>query len=199
VLLFDMEKTMPQAKILTKAELRRVLDHIATRPHAKRNRAMLLLTHWAGLRAKEVAALRIADVIDNTGNVKEEIYLSAEQTKGKHSRTVYVCSKLRKELADYVATLSLKNRDFAFFPSQKNPKRGFSQTTITQYFFHLYRDVGIEGASSHSGRRTYLTTLANKGTAIHLLKAIAGHRNISTTAVYLYSSPAQLKAAVELV
>ena len=53
--------------------------------------------------------------------------------------------------------------------------------------------------SSHSGRRTFLTSLANKGTAIHILKTLAGHRNIATTAAYLYSSPAQLRAAVELV
>ena len=50
-----------------------------------------------------------------------------------------------------------------------------------------------------SGRRTFLTSLANKGTAIHILKILAGHRNIATTAAYLYSSPAQLRAAVELV
>jgi integrase/recombinase XerD len=41
--------------------------------------------------------------------------------------------------------------------------------------------------------------LANKGTAIHILKTLAGHRSIITTAAYLYSSPSQLKAAVELV
>ena len=57
----------------------------------------------------------------------------------------------------------------------------------------------FEGASSHSGRRNFLTNLANKGTAIHILKTPADHRSISTTAVYLYSSPSQLKAAVELV
>jgi integrase/recombinase XerD len=70
---------------------------------------------------------------------------------------------------------------------------------MTQYFHFLYRKAGIEGASSHSGRRSFLTRLANKGTAIHILKSLAGHRNISTTAAYLYSSPSQLKAAVELV
>ena len=63
----------------------------------------------------------------------------------------------------------------------------------------LYAGAGLEGASSHSGRRTFLTNLANKGTAIHILKTLAGHRSISTTAAYLYSSPSQLKAAVELV
>jgi integrase/recombinase XerD len=62
-----------------------------------------------------------------------------------------------------------------------------------------YEGAGLEGASSHSGRRTFLTSLANKGTAIHILKTLAGHRSIQTTAAYLYSSPSQLKAAVELV
>jgi integrase/recombinase XerD len=41
--------------------------------------------------------------------------------------------------------------------------------------------------------------MADKGTSIHILKTLAGHQSISTTAVYLYSSPSQLKRAVELV
>jgi integrase/recombinase XerD len=71
--------------------------------------------------------------------------------------------------------------------------------SLAQTFALLYKSAGIEGASSHSGRRTFLTSLANRGTAIHILKTLAGHRSISTTAAYLYSSPSQLKAAVELV
>ena len=71
--------------------------------------------------------------------------------------------------------------------------------SLAQTFALLYKSSGIEGASSHSGRRTFLTSLANRGTAIHILKTLAGHRSISTTAAYLYSSPSQLKAAVELV
>ena len=38
---------MGKAKTFTPADLRRVLDYIATRRHAKRNRAMLLMTHYA--------------------------------------------------------------------------------------------------------------------------------------------------------
>jgi integrase/recombinase XerD len=90
------------------------------------------------------------------------------------------------------------NRCYPFFASQKSIKAGFSANSLAQTFALLYEGAGLEGASSHSGRRTFLTTLANKGTAIHLLKTLAGHRNIQTTATYLYSSPNQLKAAVEL-
>ena len=74
---------MSQAKTLTPQELRRVLDHIATRPHAARNRAMLLVTHWSGMRVGEVAALRVSDVLDAQGSVRNEIRLDAEQTKPK--------------------------------------------------------------------------------------------------------------------
>ena len=81
----------------------------------------------------------------------------------------------------------------------KSIKDGFNANSLAQTFALLYEGAGLEGASSHSGRRTFLTTLANKGTAIHILKTLAGHRSISTTAAYLYSSPSQLKAAVELV
>ncbi|NDC71633.1 MAG: site-specific integrase, partial [Betaproteobacteria bacterium] len=89
-------------------------------------------------------------------------------------------------------------REYPFFASQKSPLRGFSANSLAQTFAQIYRGAGIEGASSHSGRRTFLTSLANKGTAIHILKTLAGHQSISTTATYLYSSPAQLRAAVEL-
>ncbi|NDG15269.1 MAG: site-specific integrase [Betaproteobacteria bacterium] len=57
---------------------------------------------------------------------------------------------------------------------------------LAQTFALLYQSAGLEGAISLSGRRTFLTNLANKGTAIHILKTLAGHRSISSTAAYLY-------------
>ena len=64
-----------QAKVLTAQEIRRVLDYVATRPHAERNRAMFLTMLYAMLRVKECAGLRYADVLDAEGKVKTEIYL----------------------------------------------------------------------------------------------------------------------------
>ncbi len=123
---------MAKAKIISSTELRRVLDFIATRPHAARNRVMVLMTHWAGMRVGEVAALRYCDVLNKDSTVKDEINLSAEQTKGRHSRTVYVNTKLRKELALYVAAKPAKELTQALFYTQKNPKRGFTASTLTQ-------------------------------------------------------------------
>ena len=188
---------MAQAKTLTTQELRRVLDYIATRPHAARNRAMLLLTHYAGMRVGEVAALRISDLRAADGTIKDEVRLMPEQTKGRHARTVYLGMKIRKELERYLATLRISDADKPLFSTQKRAQ--FSANTLAQYFFYMYGNAGCTGASSHSGRRSYLTSLANKGTSIHILKSLAGHRSIATTAAYLYSSPTQLKAAADLI
>ena len=190
---------MAQAKTLTREEMTRVLDYIRTRRFAPRNRAMMLLTHLAGLRIGEVACLRWSDVVNLDGKVKDEIRLLPDMTKGRHARTVFINIRLREELQAYAAQAKCVDRSYPFFASQKSVKAGFGANSLAQTFALLYVGAGLEGASSHSGRRTFLTNLANKGTAIHILKTLAGHRSISTTAAYLYSSPSQLKAAVELI
>ncbi len=190
---------MAQAKTLTTAEIDRLLTHINSRKHAARNRSMMLLTHWAGLRIGEVACLRWSDVTTTDGQIKDEIRLLPDMTKGRHARTVFVSAQLKVELQAYAEQAKCVDRSYPFFASQKSIKDGFNANSLAQTFALLYEGAGLEGASSHSGRRTFLTTLANKGTAIHILKTLAGHRSISTTAAYLYSSPSQLKAAVELV
>jgi integrase/recombinase XerD len=188
---------MAQAKTLTKEELDRVLQYVKTRRYAQRDRALILISYYSGLRVGEIALLRMMDVIHPDGTIKDEIRLSAAQTKGGHPRTVFVSQKLKVELMAYLETKLVRRPEIPFFHTDK--RLGFSANSLCQWYFWAYRGAGISGASSHSGRRTFLTNLANKGTAIHILKTLAGHRSISTTAAYLYSSPSQLKAAVELV
>ena len=113
--------------------------------------------------------------------------------------TSYLSTDLGEYQRAYAVQAKCVDRSYPFFASQKSIKAGFNANSLAQTFALLYAGAGLEGASSHSGRRTFLTNLVNKGTAIHILKTLAGHRSISTTAAYLYSSPSQLKAAVELV
>lgn len=188
---------MAQAKTLTEKELKQTLAFIAIGTHVVRNRTMLLLTHWAGLRVGEVAALRIGDVLAAEGGIKTEIRLLPEQTKGKHARTVFIGDRLRKELAAYVTTLRYLTPERPLFYTQK--RAGFSANTLCQHFHQMYRQAGINGASSHSGRRTFITNLAGKGVAVRVLMALAGHRNISTTQVYIDVNDDMQRAAVELV
>ena len=190
---------MAQARALGAAEMEQVLEHVNAGRHAHRNRCFILLTHLAGMRVGEVASLRWVDVLTADGHIKEEIRLLPEMTKGKHARTVFISTRLRQELQQYADIYRrAAPLDCPLFYSQKGARSGFTANSLTQTIAKLYRGAGLDGATSHSGRRTFLTNLANKGTAIHLLRTLAGHRSISTTATYLYSSPTQLKAAVEL-
>ena len=187
---------MSQAKTLTEKELKKVLIYISLHKHAARNRAMFLLTHWSGMRVGEVAALRIGDVVAADGSIKPEIRLLPEQTKGRHARTVFLGERLRKELAAYTLTLKRPLSEKPLFYTQK--RAGFTANTLCQHFYHLYEQVGIDGASSHSGRRSFITNLANKGVGVRVLMALAGHRNISTTQAYIDVNDSMQRAAVDL-
>ena len=194
------KKTMAkQAKTLTQQELRRVLDYIATRKPAPRNKAMVMTTFLSGVRVGELASLRYCDVVDHVGNIKNEIRLSAQQTKGNEARVVFVNERLRKELGSYVKVYRPKDTNRKLFYSQKEASDGFSANTLTQFFHYLYQRSGIDGASSHSGRRTFITTLANKGISVRVLASLAGHKNISTTQCYIDVNDDIKRRAVELI
>jgi len=187
-----------QAKTLNSSELRRIFDYIATRKHNVRNRCLVLSSFLSGMRVGELANLRYSDVVNPDGTVKNEIRLTAEQTKGSEGRTVFVSEKLQKELEIYSRLYKTQGHK-KFFYSQKSDSDGFTANTLTQLFHYLYKRVGIDGASSHSGRRTYATNIASKGVGIRVLQKLLGHKNIQTTSVYIYASDDMLRKAVELV
>jgi len=198
-LTFRKSTMSKQAKTLSTQEIRRVLDYIATRKHSERNRAMLLTMFYAGLRVKECAALRYEDILDVEGKIKAEIRLTPEQTKGSQAGTVFVSEKLRKELQAYVKSVPPKMLTDKLFYSQKRPKEGWNSNTLCQFFHHLFKNVGIEGASSHSPRRTLITNLADKGVSVRVLQSIARHANISTTQAYIDVNDAMKRKAIELI
>lgn len=189
---------MAQAKTFTDAELDRLLAFIASQPHAARNRAMVLMTFWAGLRVGEVAQLRFGDVFDANGQAQPEIRLDPAITKGRHARTVFVAQKLQIELNAFAQTHPTQDPNDALFPTQKNASRGFTPNTCAQHFLTLYKRAGIENASSHSGRRTFITSLANKGVTVRVLASLAGHQSIATTQRYIDVNDEMKRQAVEL-
>ena len=155
-----------------------------------------MASFYAGLRAKEIAALSVGNVFDEAGAVREQFILSAAQSKGGQTRTVYLNQRLRRALLDYGDTIKLTEPQQALFASQKGGH--FSANTMCQLFLDIYKAVGLKDASSHSGRRTYITRLANKGVGVRLLAALAGHSHISTTQCYIDVNSDQLSQAVEL-
>lgn len=194
------KKTMAkQAKVLNNTEVRKVLDYVATRKHASRNRALVMMMFNTGMRVSEVASLRIRDVMDSEGNIKNEIRLLAENTKTNEARTVFVNEKLRRELQQYAKLFVNANPNCKFFYSQKRDSDGFTANTLTQHFHYLYKRVGLDGASSHSSRRTFITTLANKGIGVRVIMGLSGHKALSSVQCYIDCNSELMRNAVEMV
>lgn len=192
------ETMSKQAKTLSQQEVRRVLDYTATRKHALRNRCLVLTTFLSGMRVGEVASLRYKDVVDTEGNVRKEIRLRAEVTKTKEARIVFVNERLQKELQQYVNVIKLKDTNLKFFYSQKRSSDGFTANTLTQFFHYLYRRCNLDSASSHSGRRTFITNLANKGVGVRVIMGLSGHRQLSSVQCYIDCNDDMKRAACEL-
>ena len=198
---------MSQAKVLTEKEIKKVVKLIDSKRHSTRNRCMFLLTHGSGMRIGEVASLRIQDVLASDGSIKSEVYLSAIQTKGSKGRTVYLSDKMREEINFYLKTrfklndllaVTLIDTSRALFANQKDCNRGFSASTACQMFHYWYKEAKIEGGSSHSGRRSFITNLANKGVHVRILQELAGHSSISVTQKYIDVNHDKLRIAVEM-
>lgn len=190
-------KMTKQAKTLNERELQRLLDFVTKTKNQKRNRAILLLTHLAGMRIGEVAATRVCDVLASDGTVRKEVQLSAAQTKGDKSRTVLLNERMQAELGAYLLTVRVRDPKQPLFPSQRSA--GFSANSLTQVINGIYKNAGFDGCSSHSGRRGFLTNLAEKGVSVRVMMALAGHQNMSTTQRYIDLRPGVLRNAVELV
>ncbi len=191
------DKNMAQAKTLTQSEFDQALRYISTRNFAIRNRTLFLISHWSGMRVGEIASLTIADVVNADGSVKAEIRLTAEQTKGRHPRTVYLPQKLIEEIQYYLRHRCVNSTSESLFYTANG--KPFTANSLCQYFFWMYRKAGIAGASSHSGRRNFITSLAAKGISVRVLASLAGHRDISVTQKYIDVSDDMKRAAVELV
>lgn len=198
---------MSQAKVLSEKEIKKVVKLIDSKRHATRNRCMFLLTHGSGMRVGEVAALRICDVLAIDASIKSEVFLSAVQTKGSKGRTVYLSDKMRDEISLYLKTrfmlrdllaVTITDTSRALFTNQKDCHRGFSASTACQMFHYWYKEAKIEGGSSHSGRRGFITNLANKGVHVRILQELAGHSSIAVTQKYIDVNYDKLRIAVEM-
>jgi len=186
-----------QAKVLSDAEFRRVVNMVKKKTHAKRNIALLYCSFGLGLRAKEMAALKVKHVLGADGALLEEINLESHMTKGRKQRYVYLTnSRVVDAFSEYLTDRQkregiLFNVEAPLFPSQKG--NGFSPNTLQQLFRRMYHAVRLQGASSHSGRRTFATTLIEKGIDIKAVSTLMGHSSIAMTAQYVEDNPVRLK------
>jgi integrase/recombinase XerD len=182
--------TSGRAAVLSAAQVRHVFRVARGRSrHAARAEAALAMSLGLGLRAKELTSLAWADVYDAEGRVRPVLHLRAAYTKGGRTRDVFMSSPaLRRVLATYSEgrwLLGAGASHAPLFPSQKGGP--MTPASMARFLKGLYRE-----ASSHSGRRTLITRLAERGIDLKAIAEIAGHSSIRTTAVYVEANPRRL-------
>lgn len=184
-----------QAKVLTDKQIKAVLAALAGSRNGLRNQVMFLLSLHS-LRAKEVADIEVSMVTDSSGAVSDHIALQDKVSKGgKSGRVIYMSQLLRDTLLEYLKDRASKTSSYLIV-TERSEK--FSANAVAVYFHRLYKHLGFNGMSSHSGRRTFITKAARKlsqvGGSLRDLQLMAGHKNLATTQAYIdYDSDAQRK------
>jgi integrase/recombinase XerD len=192
-----------KAKVLTPQEFKRVESITSTQKHVKRNKAMLFLSFGLGLRACEIRDLTMGDVLeDDWKTLKETVIL--HKTKGGKAREIFLtnkklCTVLMEHIEEQKKYMIKKRIPFNFniplFLSQKGSF--FFSNRIVLILNKMFKDAGIQGAKSHSGRRTFITTKIDEGCDIKAISELVGHSNISMTIKYHQSNPTRLKKISE--
>ena len=184
-----------KARVLNEAEFKRLLIIAKDSSFSIRNTAIIFCSFGLGLRAKEIASLKIRDVVDAQFNVLDEVNLTRNMTKGDKQRHVYVThKKITAALQDHIDDLKTRddfNQQGWLFKTQRGSR--FHPDVLQKWFRKLYDKAGLHGASSHSGRRTFITRLIEQGADIKAVSRLAGHASIVTTAIYVEDNPERLK------
>lgn len=187
-----------QAKVLSDKQIKFLLAVVDEGRNPIRNRTLILLSFKAGLRAKEIASLKWSMVLNSEGQLAGEMHLPNSASKGKRSgRVIPIHPELKKALeALYDAQ---KPSDFVI---QTERADRTTPQVIVNFFQSLYKKCGIDGASSHSGRRTFITTTARKistvGGSLNDVRSLAGHSSLQTTMHYIDENKAAKAAVINL-
>ena len=189
-----------QAKVLTDKQQNLTLAHLENTRYPLRNKIIFLLSFKEGLRAKEISKLVWGMVCNSDGKIADVINLSNNASKGKYSGRII---PLHKELKILLSDLLAERQKDEYFSLDKPviaTERGEHTTpqVIVNFFYNLYKTIGFNGCSSHSGRRTFITNAAKHislvGGTLNDVRMLAGHSSLATTQRYIaYDTEAQRK------
>ena len=178
-----------KAKALSSHEHHYFIEYLSKTRHSERDLAIYLVTCKAGLRIGTVAGLLLSDVLDESGKVKEVVILRKCITKGSKTITAFFSHPLLREaLSAYLKVR--RGRSPYLFVNQKN--QAFTPNSLSITMLRHYQKAGLDGASSHSGRRQYASALLKSGVDIVALSKLMGDSSITKTQLYVHHDDSEL-------
>ena len=192
-----------QAKIVSLTQERAILGFLDTTRYPSRDRVMFLLSMKAGLRAKEIASLTWAMITDAQGQIADAIQVPNRASKGKTGgRTIPMHPDLQAALMLLqTARGDTPRPDQAVLFSERGG--GLSPATVRLWFHRLYTSLKMDGCSSHSGRRTFITRAARRvsqvGGSLRDVQELAGHTSLAMTQRYIEGDTEAKRKLVALI
>jgi integrase len=187
-----------QAKIVSPPTLRRMLAYARRTRQPKRDVVIVLLSVKAGLRACEIAGLEWSMVLTDDGKISDLINIRNAIAKRGSGRRVPIHPDLQRALAELWCVRSSEQYVIA-----SNRGGHLHANSIVNWFVVMFTELEVEGCSSHSGRRTFITTAAKNvhraGGSLRDVQMLAGHRSIETTQRYIDGDSRSQRRLVELI
>ena len=178
-----------QAKILSVDEITRLFQEGLT---TDRDRALFGVCFFTGCRISESCSLFTDDVYGAGGSIRAKLTLRKGNTKGKlKTRSIPV----RPELISLLRTHHPKSGNRYLFPGRWG--RGHIHPDSAALILRTALErLAIEGASTHSFRRTALTRLSNAGVPLRVIQEISGHETLAALQKYLEVTERQVEDAI---
>jgi integrase/recombinase XerD len=174
------------AKVLAPADVRRLYAAARRGRYAARNQLMITLSFKAGLRACEIAGLDWGMTVSANGRVASLLNIAGTIAKNGRGRHIPLHSDLRKALE---AVHREQGRPLTGPVIRSQRGAHMTPRSVVNWFAALYASLGMTGCSSHSGRRTFITSAAKMiskaGGSLRDVQELAGHRALTTTERYI--------------
>ena len=194
-----------QAKTLSRQQIEAVSSYLINRRHGLRDQTIFNLSIRSGLRAKEIASLTWAMVTTSDGKIGDSIHLTNIASKGKSGRIIPI-NKAVKENLGRLLLEQQKIHHFNIITAHVVATERAKQTSaqsIVNMFSKWYKELGLLGCSSHSGRRTFITNAARKistvGGSLRDVQMLAGHSSLSVTQRYIEADSEAQRRIVEII
>lgn len=139
----------------------------------------------SGLRIGDILSLKLADVKDYKGNLKD--YLSIKEQKTGKTRKVFFNKQIKEALAYYIKKTGIFNLDHYLFTNEKSKEnKPITRIRAYQLINKWCKDVGLDyKVGGHTLRKTFGYHMRMQGVSIERISNLLNHRNIKVTFRYI--------------
>lgn len=152
-----------------------------------RDKAILTILAYSGIRSKELCALRVNDI--NLGNNSIRILLG----KGQKDRVCNIAPQCVQVLIEYVQAFPRPGEAYLFTTMDRGKK--YNGNALRKTLKKIAKQAGIKRRVwPYQLRHSLATNLMKRGANILTVKEQLGHAFIDTTMVYVHSMTERSKA-----